>query len=98
MNYLSSMKDTLGPDADSPLGDETNSVKSYFYNDAQLRWDIGENIGAKLELYLGVDNVFNVKPPVINQNGSSHITGTETAADTYDPYGRRFYAGAAVKF
>ncbi len=25
-------------------------------------------------------------------------TGTETAADTYDPFGRRFYAGVNVRF
>ncbi|WP_221794947.1 TonB-dependent receptor domain-containing protein [Aquisediminimonas sediminicola] len=97
-NFLSKMKDTLGPDVDSPLGDETNTVKSYFYNDAQLRWNFGGDTNRTLELYFGIDNMFDVKPPVINQNGASHITGTETAADTYDPYGRRFYAGAAIKF
>jgi outer membrane receptor protein involved in Fe transport len=96
VNYLSSMKDTLGPDAASPLGDATNSIKAFWYHDLQARIAVGED--RKMEFYVGVDNMFDKKPPVINQNGVSSITGTETAADTYDPYGRRFYFGATVKF
>ncbi len=98
MSYLSKMKDTLGPDEDSPLGDATNSVKAYNYHDVQVRYVFGEKTDRALEVYAGVDNLFDKKPPVINQNGASNITGTETAADTYDPYGRRFYVGASVKF
>ncbi len=95
---LSKMKDTLGPDEDSALGDETNSVKAYMYHDLQARFQVGEDDTRSLEFYAGVDNLFDKKPPSINQNGASNITGTETAADTYDPYGRRFYVGAAIKF
>jgi len=95
---LSKMKDTLGPDEDSALGDETNSVKAYMYHDLQARFQVGEDDTRSLEFYAGVDNLFDKKPPIINQNGASNITGTETAADTYDPYGRRFYVGAAIKF
>jgi outer membrane receptor protein involved in Fe transport len=51
-----------------------------------------------LEFYLGVDNVFNVGAPFLPSGFASNITGTETAADTYDPFGRRFYAGVNVKF
>ncbi len=98
VNYLSSIKDTLGPDEDSQLGDETNSIGSRFYHDAQLRFNVGNEGQRNIEFYAGVDNIFDKKPPVINQNGASNITGTETAADTFDPYGRRFYAGASVKF
>jgi iron complex outermembrane recepter protein len=99
MNYLGSIKDTLGPDATSPLGDSTNSIKARVYHDAQLRFNVaGDSSKRTLEFYAGVDNLFDKKPPSINQNGASNITGTETAADTYDPYGRRFYFGAAFKF
>jgi iron complex outermembrane recepter protein len=97
-NFLSSIKDTLGPDEDSQLGDETNSIGSRFYHDAQLRFDIDSQDDRKIEFYMGVDNVFDKKPPVINQNGASNITGTETAADTFDPFGRRYYAGINFKF
>jgi outer membrane receptor protein involved in Fe transport len=94
--YLSNIKDTLGPDEDSPLGDATNSIDAFWYHDAQARFAVGDQ--KRLEFYVGVDNVFDKKPPVINQNGASNITGTETAADTYDPFGRSFYAGVSVKF
>jgi outer membrane receptor protein involved in Fe transport len=94
--YLSNIKDTLGPDEDSPLGDETNSIDDYLYHDVQARFAVGDQ--RRLEFYVGVDNLFDKKPPVINQNGASNITGTETAADTYDPFGRAFYAGFSAKF
>jgi len=98
INYLSSIKDTLGPDAESALGDSTNSVGAYWYHDAQLRWTVSNETRRQFEMFFGMDNIFDKKPPIINQNGASYITGTETAADTYDAYGRRFYAGAAFKF
>lgn len=94
-NYQSKIKDTLGPDVDSPLGDSTNSIKAYWYHDIQARVKVGDG---GLEFYAGVDNLFDKKPPVINQNGASNITGTETAADSYDPFGRNFYAGAVFRF
>ena len=95
-NYLSAIKDTLGPDEDSPLGDETNSVSSRWYFDAQMRFNVGQD--DQFQFYVGVDNVFDRKPPFINQNGASNITGTETAADSYDPFGRAFYAGITANF
>jgi outer membrane receptor protein involved in Fe transport len=94
-NYQSKMKDTLGPDADSPLGDSTNSIKAYWYHDVQARFAVEKD---RLEFYAGIDNVFDKKPPVINQNGASNITGTETAADSYDPFGRNLYVGAVFRF
>jgi outer membrane receptor protein involved in Fe transport len=45
-----------------------------------------------------VDNLFDKDPPFLPSGFSSSITGTETAADVYDPFGRRFYAGAQVRF
>lgn len=94
-NYQSKIKDTLGPDVDSPLGDSTNSIKAYWYHDLQARFAVDQG---RLEFYAGIDNVFDKKPPVINQNGASNITGTETAADSYDPFGRNFYVGAVFRF
>lgn len=94
-NYQSKIKDTLGPDADSPLGDSTNSIKAYWYHDFQARFAVEKD---RLEFYAGIDNVFDKKPPVINQNGASNITGTETAADSFDPFGRNLYVGAVFRF
>lgn len=95
INYLGKIQDTLGGYDDVDL-DKLNSVSAKIYNDVQLGWTIED--GRTLEFYLGVDNVFNVSAPFLPSGFASQITGTETAADTYDPFGRRFYAGVNVKF
>jgi len=95
VNYLSKIKDTKDQAASS-LSPEVNSIGAYIYNDAQVRFTTGSQ--KQYEFFVGVDNVFNKKPPVLGQLAASQITGTETAADTYDPIGRAFYAGITAKF
>lgn len=86
-NYQSSIVDTL-PDT-LPIG-------AYFYHDMQLRYSWGED--SKYAAYFGIDNVFDKKPPLVEQNFASNITGTETAAESYDPIGRFLYAGFEFRF
>ena len=95
VNYLGKIVDTLGGTGDPDL-DRVNSIPAKIYNDMQIGWTVED--GRSLEFYLGVDNVFNVRAPFIPSGFASNITGTETAADTYDPFGRRFYAGVNIKF
>ena len=91
--YQSKMKDTL---VDPALDPGPNTVGSYIYHDAQVRYTFGDE--HKYAAYLGVDNVFDKKPPTIDQNGASNITGTETAAESYDPIGRFVYVGVELDF
>lgn len=93
-NYLSNIQDTIGQTEPDLL--PFNKIDAYLYHDLQLRMNLGAE--EQYGVYLGVDNVFNKKPPVINQLMASHITGTETAADTYDPIGRFIYGGVQLKF
>lgn len=65
-----------------------------FYGDVQLRYRPSDTF----EFYVGADNVLNNKPPVLPSGLPGNITGTETASDVYDPFGRRFYAGATLRF
>jgi outer membrane receptor protein involved in Fe transport len=51
----------------------------------------------KTELYFGLDNAFDVKAPPIISGLPGDVTGTETDGGTYDPIGRRWYAGIRVK-
>ena len=77
--------------------DELNSIGDAFYHDLQLRWDVGQQ--RRYSFYVGVDNVFDRRPPFLPGTPfSASPTGTETAADVYDPFGRRFYAGAQLRF
>ncbi|WP_324749173.1 TonB-dependent receptor [Sphingomonas sp. LY54] len=74
-----------------------NKIDSYFYHDLQFRWDVGED--RRFGFYAGVDNVFDKKPPFLpSPPFNNSVTGTETQADVYDPFGRRFYAGVQVRF
>ena len=70
------------------------SVGSEFYLDTQARVMPNDTV----ELFLGVDNLLNNKAPRILSGTSFNTTGTNTAADVYDIFGRRFYAGAKFKF
>lgn len=103
VNYIGKSvgdKDFIGDDTvygDTLTLDEMNRVGDRFYHDAQLRYDIGED--KQYSVMFGVDNLFDSKPPFLPGTPFSESpTGTETAADVYDPYGRRFYVGAQVKF
>ncbi|HEX8191876.1 MAG TPA: TonB-dependent receptor [Allosphingosinicella sp.] len=77
--------------------DELNRIDARFYHDVQLRWDLGEE--RRFGFYAGVDNLFDRKPPFLPGTPfTASPTGTETAADVYDPFGRRFYVGAQLRF
>jgi outer membrane receptor protein involved in Fe transport len=44
-------------------------------------------------------NLFNKKPPVVgNTIGTTTFNSGDTFPSTYDPLGRRFAAGARIKF
>ncbi|MFM7028594.1 MAG: TonB-dependent receptor plug domain-containing protein [Chakrabartia sp.] len=95
VNYLGKIQDTLGGYGDDGL-DRLNTVGDAFYHDVQARFRAGQD--ERFEFYVGVDNLFDRAPPFLPSGFASDVTGTETAADTYDPFGRRYYAGARVRF
>ena len=70
------------------------SVGPEFYLDSQVRVMPTKNV----ELFFGIDNLFDNKAPMILSGTSFNTTGTNTAADVYDVFGRRFYTGARFKF
>lgn len=70
------------------------SVDAEFYLDTQVRVMPTERV----ELFFGIDNLLNNKAPRILSGTSFNTTGTNTAADVYDVFGRRFYTGAKFKF
>ena len=67
-------------------------VSPQFYLDSQIRFKVAN----KFEFYVGADNLLDNKPPYLADIGAS--AGQDTDSGTYDPLGRRFYAGARVKF
>ncbi len=92
LRYQSAMADTLGI---LRTDDPGNFVPAYGYHDLQGRYSFGRD--EHYSVYIGVQNLFDRKPPLMDQNRASNITGTETAADSYDVYGRFIHAGFRVK-
>jgi iron complex outermembrane receptor protein len=72
-----------------------NSIKvgSRTYTDFQAAYELRK----ATEVYFGMDNMFDTKAPPIISGLPGSVTGTETAASSYDPIGRRFYFGVRVK-
>lgn len=70
------------------------SVPAQFYLDMQVAYRTGDTF----EFYAGVDNLLDNTAPNILSGTTFNTTGTDTAADVYDPFGRRFYVGARLSF
>ena len=72
---------------------EQVKIPAKFYLDTQIR----VRPEPRIELFVGVDNLLDTKPPLIFQGSIFNTTGHITAADVYDDIGRRFYAGARLR-
>jgi iron complex outermembrane recepter protein len=73
-------------------GNPAYRVSPQFYLDTQIRF----KVAPRFEFYVGADNLLDNKPPYLADIGAS--AGQDTDAGTYDVLGRRYYAGARVKF
>ncbi|TFI59006.1 TonB-dependent receptor [Sphingomonas parva] len=88
-NWYSSVVDDLTDPDPIKTGD-------FWYHDAQLRFTAGD--AQKLEFYLGVNNIFDKKPPLFGDTNLVTFPGTQTSANTYDLFGRMLYAGVDFRF
>ncbi len=96
VNYLGKIMDTTPENG--IVYEPYNNVPAYWYNDIQARYTFDVASKAKVTGYLGANNVFNKKPPFLPSGMASDVTGTNTAADSYDVLGVFWYAGFRVKF
>ena len=93
----SNLDDQLIPGDEPATGDAVSSnpiyrVRPQFYLDTQIRFRTKDGF----EFYVGGDNILDNKPPFLADIGGS--AGQDTDAGTYDPLGRRYYAGVRIKF
>ncbi|ATY32707.1 TonB-dependent receptor domain-containing protein [Sphingomonas psychrotolerans] len=81
--------------ADGALPDKKYfRVDSAFYADMQMRFTVDKGF----EFFAGVNNLLDTQPAPVITGLTGSVTGTETAAGTYDPIGRRYYSGVRLKF
>ncbi len=78
---------------DFDLAPDAIVFKKKIYNDFQLSYEVHKAV----ELYAGLDNAFDVKPPAIISGLPGSTTGAETDSGTYDAIGRRYYVGMRIK-
>jgi outer membrane receptor protein involved in Fe transport len=76
------------------FGSPLNDLDSVWYHDLQAAYDINDNIN----VYFGINNVFDEDPEVLGQATNYGATGLNTAPEAYDILGRRYYAGISVDF
>ncbi|XJJ68908.1 TonB-dependent receptor [Novosphingobium sp. BL-8A] len=83
--HLSPVKDD---DASTPYAVER--IKAYDYFDATASFDISK----RFTWNIGMNNMFNRKPPILGDNQEQ----ANTYPTTYDVYGRTFFTGITVDF
>ncbi|WKE64454.1 TonB-dependent receptor [Gallaecimonas kandeliae] len=71
-----------------------NSIKAVWYHDLNATYALSD----KTMFNVGIRNVFDKKPPVLNQSSNYGSTGINTAPEAYDVTGRYFFAGVNFKF
>jgi iron complex outermembrane receptor protein len=76
------------------------TFQPFIYNDLSIHYHLTDQITP----YIGVNNLFNVTPPLVTQEFqqtgggvTSAVTGTNTVPDIYDLIGRFIYFGVKFK-
>ena len=70
-------------------------IPAFHYFDFSTRFNVNEHF----DLTFTVQNLFDKDPPIVGNNaGTSAFNSGNTYPSTYDPLGRRFAAGARIKF
>ncbi|MBO9518891.1 MAG: TonB-dependent receptor [Porphyrobacter sp.] len=87
-----SLEDDQIYDPGDPI--DTIKIPAEFYLDTQVRVRASD----KFEIFFGIDNVLDNDAPNILSGSSFNSTGTDTAADVYDVFGRRYYTGVRLTF
>jgi len=70
----------------NPVAPSKNEVPTYIYNDFSIAYSRDE-----ISVRAGVNNVFDKQPPLLTQISQYGNTGTNIAAEAYDPIGRAWF-------
>jgi|TARA_R100000501_G_scaffold18139_1_gene36363 outer membrane receptor protein involved in Fe transport len=94
LRYISDGKynNQFGPEQ---LSDADNNIGDVSYVDISAKYDLADMVGQQVELYGGIDNLFDRDPPLVP---STFISNSATNAGIYDVIGRKFYVGVRGTF
>ncbi len=70
----------------NPVAPSKNEMPTYIYNDFSIAYS-----SDRYRLRAGVNNVFDKQPPLLTQISQYGNTGTNIAAEAYDPIGRAWF-------
>ncbi|MEM7432239.1 MAG: TonB-dependent receptor [Pseudomonadota bacterium] len=70
----------------NPLAPSKNEIPTFVYHDASVGYNMD-----RFSVRAGINNVFDKQPPLLTQISQYGNTGTNIAAEAYDPIGRAWY-------
>jgi outer membrane receptor protein involved in Fe transport len=78
---------------------ENHKYQAITYHGIRVQWDTGPAFGMlkNIQVYAGVDNIFDQHPPGGLTATAGNILGTGNAG-IYDVFGRKFYGGVKVRY
>ena len=88
--YIGAVKDDSPQDA----GLAVSRIKAFNYFDETASVDIGK----RMTLRLGIQNLFDKKPPIVGDTIGIDYTSGSTFPNVYDVLGRTFFTSVSVKF
>ena len=77
------------------LSDKDNHIGAVVYLDMSVKYKIDGLVGTKSEIYAGVDNILDRKPPV---TPADFVANSAANAAIYDVIGRKFFVGVRMDF
>jgi len=92
IDFINSRRDLNG--IDGHITKHDIAVDPEFYLDSQITFTPAR----QYEMFVGVDNLLDNKAPNLLSATTFNTTGAQTAADVYDVFGRRYYAGVRLRF
>jgi len=84
----------LGPTKMSPFSTGFPEIGSRVYHNARFAFNLWDD---KTEIFAGVTNVFDKKPPFF-ASGTSGTQALDTIPAFYDVFGRSYFAGTKIRF
>ena len=86
--------ETVDRNDNTILNDNLNNIDSVVYVDLRGSYNVSESVN----VYLGVNNLFDESPPNMGSSHKYHQNGVSTNGTAFDTVGSQWYAGVSATF